>query len=141
MKKTPIQRNKSLARRRSRQIGAGTPQQRERFHQITIARANGDCPITDDGNHDGPLEAHHVVAQSKLRNYAVGRLTDDEADELLWDPDNGLAICRRHHERHTLATRRIPVYALELRHVAFAAAVNMAWYIANYYREGETDAA
>lgn len=145
-----LRRNKSLARRRSRQIGAGTPELRERFHRVTITRAPRDedgtpcCPIADDGEHDGELQAHHVIDQQKLRHYALGAdLTDDEADELLWDPDNSLAICRRHHDRHTRAIRRLPLAALELRHLTFAARIDLGYVIENRYRttEGEPDAA
>ena len=143
----PIARNKSLARRRARQIGAGTPEQRSRFHDVTIARAPRDedgapcCPIADDGEHDGDLQAHHVIDQQKLRNYALGAdLTDDEADTLLWDPENGLAVCRRHHDRHTLAICRLPLAVLEVRHLAFAARIGLGYFIDTRYRKGEPDA-
>lgn len=100
------------------------------------------CPVVDDGEHEGDLQAHHVISQQKLRHYALGSgLTDEEADVIAWDPANGLAVCRRHHDRHTLATKRLPLYALEVRNIAFAARLDLAYAIDDYYREGDPDAA
>lgn len=54
-------------------------------------------------------QAHHPTAKDEL------------PPSRKWDPDNGIVLCRRHHERHESATERVPFNRLPDRAVRFAA--------------------
>lgn len=135
MKPGGLNRHAQLKRRR--RAMPGTADERERFKLAVCSRP---CPITDDGPHEGPLQAHHVIAQEVLRRLArAGTLDDRQLAAILWDPRNGLSVCRRHHDRHTLAASRIPAGALDAEHRAFAAEHGLERYLAQPYYRQETD--
>lgn len=122
----------ALRRRRRRQIGS--PALQLLFKVRALERARGVCPIADDGRHDGDLEAHHVVTQQALRRLYEGHIDDDALAAILWDDRNGLAVCGRHHRRHTLAIRRLPITAVPLDAILFATEHQLVHHIDRYYR-------
>lgn len=136
MKKTPIRRTAQLARRRRRE--PGTAEQRFNFKRETLIRSNG-CPVRDDGDHRGDLEAHHVIPKQAIRRWARDHDVDAAGyAAALWDPANGLAVCGRHHDRHTRATRRLPVSAIPTTARSFAVALELDYLLDRHYRK-ETD--
>ncbi len=88
-------------------------------HRV-IMDSGGRDAVTGDGLlHDA--QVHHVIPQTVL--WSMRRrlgLTADELQVLLWDPDNGMALNRRTHERHENGTEPIPRSALRDRHWGFA---------------------
>jgi hypothetical protein len=116
-------------------------EKRERFKSETLRRAGGECQASDP-NHDGPLQAHHVVTQSALKRLArTLKFTDGERARLLWDPDNGMALCERHHTRHTGAVERIPYDDVPPAARLFANAWRLDYLIDRYYPKENSDAA
>lgn len=90
-----------------------TSEQRREFRIRVLALDLG-CircrPISyayDPSPCEGPLHAHHVITQQRLR--ALGRA------DLLWDPRVGAAVCERHHRRHHNGREPIPVADLPAR--------------------------
>jgi hypothetical protein len=106
VKRTPIDRKTQLKRRARPPIG--TREQREAWKREVCAEGYATCSVPG-GEHEGPIEAHHVISQEKLKDYARGlRLDADQLAELIWDKRNGIAVCRRHHDLHTRAIVRLP---------------------------------
>lgn len=67
------------------------------------------------------LQAHHAVPQQAVKSFAKTlRLSVEETQRILWDGRNGVPVCERCHERHTLAVERIPRVRLPLAAFAFA---------------------
>lgn len=74
----------------------------------------------------GPLDAHHVTPKRALKRYAKTSRLDRRATlALLWNPANGVPVCRRHHDEHERARRRIPRELLPAAAVAFARALEL----------------
>lgn len=140
MKRTPLLRKSPLkagtARLKvRRRKTVGTVDQRLAF-KLVVCHPDAVCAVTDDGPCDGQLEAHHVVAQSWLRRrYGNSPLLP----LILWDTRNGMPLCRRHHDRHTLATRRVPFSALTPEHCEFIDAMGADSYVERTYRKDTDD--
>jgi hypothetical protein len=60
----------------------------------------------------GPLDPHHVIAKQALKKHGLS--------SQLWNADNGIPLCRRHHERHETAVERVPKALLPLKAILFA---------------------
>jgi hypothetical protein len=136
----PLQRRKRLEQRavlqRGRRRTIGTRDQREAFKRRVCQGAT--CDVRDDGPCDGDLQAHHVVPQQAIRRAAVELGLDDrQLASLITDPRNGVAVCRRHHDRHTLARRRLPLSLIGRKHRQFAAELGLERLIDKTYRQGE----
>jgi hypothetical protein len=146
VKRTPIgPRKTSLARarllRRRRRNTPGTADQKQRFKRNTLAAAGWECSVVDDGDHEGELEAHHVTPKEAIKRWARTNHVEREVlADTLWDPANGLAVCGRHHRRHTLARRRIPIAALPAAALIFADALGLRHLIDTTYRKETDDA-
>jgi hypothetical protein len=75
------------------------------------------------------IQGHHVLSQQVLRHLAQENgLNLAERERLRWDPRNGLAVCQRHHDHHTLAVRRIPRSALPASVFEFADELDGRYY-------------
>lgn len=116
--------------RRRPKKAVGTKEQRAHFHS-TVLRRDKRCPVTDDGRHDGPLQAHHVIPQEALKRV----LDDASLPSVLWDPEIGRAICERHHARHTGATRRLPTSVITGRVREIAEALGLGHILDKTYRK------
>ena len=89
------------------------------------------------------LDPHHVIPQRYLRRYVASIKWADEREKetkaktmllaLLYDPRNGICICRDCHEAHETAVRRIPREAVPLRALQFAREIDREWYIERFY--------
>lgn len=136
MKRTGRLERRTRLKRGRRAPSPGTREQRERFKTLTLAAYGGRCAVEDDGYCEGDVQAHHVTPQEKIRQWARARRLDDESlASLLWDPANGLAACRRHHDRHTLATRRIPLDAVRQAARDFARGLGLEHLLDVHYRK------
>jgi hypothetical protein len=63
------------------------------------------------------LQAHHVLPAQALKKRGL--------HEHLWDPRNGVPVCKHDHENHTTAYRRIPRAALPPGAEEFAAELGL----------------
>lgn len=139
MKRTPLLRKSPLkagtARLKvRRRATVGTVDQRLAF-KLTVCHPDAVCAVTDDGPCDGQLEAHHVVSQQWLKKRWDGAMLA----LVLWDPANGMALCERHHRRHTNAVRRVPLAALTPAHCEFIHMVDAELYVERTYRKEQDD--
>lgn len=85
-----------------------------------------------------PLEAHHVTSREVIRKYVRSlRLPAPEAAELLarlcWDVRNGIAVCRRDHDLHTRAQKRLPRALVTARNRQFAREILAEFLLDRYY--------
>lgn len=71
-----------------------------------------DCLVESQGGCEPPLDAAHVVPAQTLRKLGL--------DHLVYDPLNGIALCRRHHTRHDGCVEKIPRHVLPARCFAWA---------------------
>lgn len=137
MKRSPLKRTTPLARgtarlKARRRPAVGTVEQRVEF-KLAVCHPLAVCAVTDDGPCEGELHAHHVVPQAWLRKHFAG--LSIHLAELLWDARNGMPLCRRHHDRHTLATRRVPLSALTAMHCEFIHNVGADLHVERTYRK------
>lgn len=134
LRKSPLKAGSARLKVRRRET-VGTVEQRERF-KLTVCHPYAVCAVTDDGPCDGPLHAHHVVPQSWLRKrWARSAMLAF----VLWDPANGMALCERHHRRHTNAVRRVPLSALTPAHCEFIHMVDAELHVERTYRKDNDD--
>lgn len=71
------------------------------------------------------VEGHHTIKQQTIRREARSRKLD--VATWLWDPRNGIPLCERCHEKHTLAVQRVPGYLLPIRVWEFARDLGLEW--------------
>lgn len=135
MKRSAIKRGTTGIKRTRGSYTPGTVEQKLHFKTQTLQRNRG-CVVRDDGKHQGPLQAHHVTSKEAIKSWYSRSKTLTPLDALLWDPRNGLTVCRRHHDRHTLARCRIPRRAVHAEAVAFARALGLEHLLDRYYRGG-----
>jgi hypothetical protein len=100
--------------KRGRKKVYGNVEERAQFKRDVLEREHGRCrgKLYSAKPCDGPIQAHHVVSQQTLKRRGL--------ETRLWWSDNGIALCRRHHDRHTLATERVPYDCLPTVSVLFA---------------------
>jgi hypothetical protein len=71
------------------------------------------------------VDPHHVLAKQHLRRYE--KKMGVPVGSLVWDPDNGLPLCRGCHDNHETGHRRIPRdVAMTPKVCMFAWAIDMA---------------
>lgn len=75
-----------------------------------------------------PWDAHHVIAAQTLRQHHPDHL---------YDPRNALSLCRRCHDMHTSAARRIPRSRLRPENEEFAAELGLTHLLERYYPGSE----
>jgi hypothetical protein len=85
-------------------------------------------------------DAHHVLPAQRLRRYVRARkLPAEEAAtlrrSLLNDVRNGVSLCRRCHDRHESAHRRVPRELLPGRVEQFAVELGLAHVLDRIYGE------
>lgn len=98
--------------------------------KTAVLAVDGRCLIHDDpADCSGDVQAHHVVTQQQLRKA--------DRDDLLWDPNNGMAICDRAHDRHHSAHERIPLARVPRRCIAFARRYGFEDVLRRYYATDE----
>jgi hypothetical protein len=91
-----------------------------------VLRRDGGCVMEPYGGCEGDLEAHHILTQQQLRRIKA-------TDEQMWDVRNGMALCERHHRRHTRALARVPFSLLSPEALEFAEECRLAWVLDRYY--------
>jgi hypothetical protein len=93
-----------------------------------VLQRDGGCQMNGVGRVecDGDLEGHHIITQQQLRKV-------DATEEQRWDVRNGMALCERHHRRHTRALERVPFHLLRLEAFEFAEELKVGWLLAKYY--------
>lgn len=84
-----------------------------------------DCLVGSQGGCEPPLDAAHVVPAQTLRKLGL--------DHLVYDPLNGVAICRRHHSRHDLCVEKIPRHVLPARCFAWASAHGLTEHLERHW--------
>lgn len=84
------------------------------------------------GSANDPIEAHHVLPKSKLKQYARTHGLEEAA--LVWDPRNGMPVRRSRHDRHTRGFDRIPRADVPGSAVAFAEELGLDWVLDLQYR-------
>ncbi len=79
-------------------------------------------------------QAHHVIYEQVLRNYALGHL--------IYDRRNRLVIPQERHEQHHSANGpKIQYQELSQNNLDFAAEVGMEWWVEQHYPDEELEAA
>lgn len=123
--------------KRTRRQYQGDRALREAFKTITLQRADFACAVSDE-TCSGPLQAHHVVSQQQIRKVAKSEGWDNQLlGARLWDAGNGLAVCGRHHDRHTRAVERLPFEVIPTAALVFARMHNLMWWLERYYPEAQ----
>jgi hypothetical protein len=72
----------------------------------------------------GILDPHHVIAKQALKKHGLS--------SQLWNADNGIPLCRRHHERHETAVERVPRSLLPAEALAFAEELGLEYLLDRY---------
>lgn len=141
MKRTPLKRTGKLRHRRPWRAGVGGDRElRDAFTETVLREAGWRCARAKDGGCAGPLDPHHITPKDALKGHARARNAGQAATAaLLWNPDNGLALCRRHHANHESGHDRVPRELLPERAIAFAAGVNMTRLLERSYPTTEGD--
>lgn len=70
-------------------------------------------------------QAHHVTDQQHIKSYC--RTNGIDPDTLLWVEDNGMCLCRYHHQRHTNWSQRVPRRLILEPAWAFARSLGLEW--------------
>ncbi len=108
-----------------RKLTSAEVDERKAFKPMVLRLDRG-CVFHDDPwDCRGPLQAHHVIRQQDLRKRGW--------HHLLWDPRNGVTLCRRAHEQHTSRFRPLPLFCLPERCVVFASELGMGDYLRRFY--------
>jgi hypothetical protein len=64
----------------------------------------------------GFLKAHHVITKQKLRRELGKKI----AEEVMWDPRNGMTLCEFHHSQHHCRAKPVPLEKLSHENWNFA---------------------
>lgn len=87
-------------KRRSRADTRADRRARARFWGRVLERADYACLLAGDGPCGGALDAHHIIAKQTLKAH-TSTLPVERQREAIWDPRNGVCVCRAHHHRLT----------------------------------------
>mgnify|MGYP001602712452 CR=1 FL=1 len=90
-----------------------------------MRRSNGRCVITGLKAAD----AHHVIPQQMCRRRGIP----------VWDHRNGIALCKRTHDRHHSRLELIPYSVLPSSVLEFAAEHELGWYLERFYPTTDAD--
>lgn len=125
----------ALSRNRRRERTTSTERElRAAFKWSTCNAGGWACVMDGRGPCGGPLEAHHVTTKEAIKRYARSKRLDRRSTvALLWDPSNGLAICDRHHDRHTTAHQRIPLALVPAGALTFARTLGLDYLLDRTY--------
>lgn len=136
-RKTPLDSRSTLARSRLR----SKPRRRETvpesaaWREAFVAIGKGRCVVCGKLPARGALhDAHHVVPKRFLDELARrSGLGPSEAERLRWDVRNGVPACRKDHDRHETAFRRmrldeLPAEAWEFAHEWGFGSKLASWY-------------
>lgn len=85
-------------------------------------------------------DAHHIVPARYIRRYVRSlRLDAPEAAKLLarllYDPRNGLCLCRRDHDKHETGYTRVPRELIPSKAFQFARELKLDYVIDRFYPE------
>lgn len=84
------------------------------------------CP-GEGGQCRGPVQGHHAIAKSKLRQ--LGLIA------ACMDLRNRVPVCEHRHEQHTTGYRPIPRELLPASVFEFADELGLGWYVDRHYPE------
>ena len=91
------------------------------------------CSGTGTHRCEGPLDAHHVVPRLALRN----AVEEGQRDEAIYDPRNGIPLCRRSHELVSVGAMKIAVDSLPEQVFRFAQDWDVTWLLEREYKYGD----
>lgn len=84
------------------------------------------CPA-EGGVCAGPVQGHHAVSKSKLRQVGL--------TAACMDLRNRVGVCEHRHEQHTTGFRPIPREVLPPSVFEFAAEMGLGWWLDKHYPE------
>jgi hypothetical protein len=85
------------------------------------------CLACPPKNQERAVQAHHVIPLSTILD--ASHLSEKERAERAYDARNGMPVCKRCHERHETATKRIPLGKLLPQHLEWADDNGFTYYI------------
>lgn len=160
MKRTPLKAGKPLAA--GKPLERKTPLKRGRWTRVTwelwdkldaAAHAEWKRKVTRlrcarcaargrEHDADNRRDPHHILPARYLRRYVRGlRLPADEARvllrSLLYDPRNGMCLCRKCHENHENASHSVLREMIPAKAWQFAEELGMAHVLERLYPETE----
>lgn len=119
--------------RRPKRVSDAEKQAREEFKRAVFARHSAGLPYarcirTFMAGHscEGPLDAHHVIRAQTLRAH-TSTLPEDEALRIVYDPRNGVLVCRRLHAPLTTKYAHLKARDLSACHFEFAFEHGLEW--------------
>lgn len=121
MKRRPLKRGKQLRRRPWRTVAQGDRELRDAFTRAVLERAGYRCARAGAGGCAGQLDAHHVIPKAAIKAHArTKHWSSSVTRAVVWNPENGLCLCRRHHDLHERAIDRVPRDLIPSTAIAFA---------------------
>jgi len=112
--------------KRSRKpLSAAEKRAKEAYEETVLGRGNG-CVMAPESPCDGPLDAHHVLSKQFLKAH-VSTLEEQAGLAIIWDPANGVKVCRKHHGLLTTKARRLTRAMVPQDVWDFAAANGLVW--------------
>lgn len=93
-------------------------------------RAKGGCLVVglvDWGECDGPIEAHHLIPQQRIKHMPRSKVPTALKAAMLRDPRNGVPLCRKHHHMVTIKARFIPAELVPPEAIEFAWEYKIEW--------------
>ena len=109
-------------KRRSPKMSAIERRAKDLFSMAVLAK--GKC-VMDDYECSPIVDPHHIVPKQRLKNRPG--LTDQGRMELVWDPRNGVPLCRTHHSRVTVGFRRLAPSMVPTEALEFASEYDLGW--------------
>ena len=106
MKRTELKRRTPLKRSTKRESKADAAARR-RFYDAVLERDDYRCIRAGEGECTGALDAHHVISKQTLKAHASTAANVTARRNLVWDPRNGVTVCRGHHAHLTVRADRL----------------------------------
>src|SRR5688500_7119207 len=104
-----------------------TAERRARELFVRAVLAKGTCVLRRaDDPCGGPCDPHHIIPKQRLKAHS-STLSRQERMELVWDPRNGVPVCRHHHHQLSVGFRRLHHLKLPPEAVEFASDHGLAW--------------
>ena len=113
-------------------------------NQVRVCAVCGEGPKAKDPakRKRKKFDPHHIIPARYIRRYMRqyrkkldAKLYDEMLGKLLYNPVNGLCICRECHERHEKASKRIPRALISEEAREFARSLNLYHLIESMYPE------